>query len=88
MRAMQQLMEWGYRPNLQGCRMLEYAANYARCQSEGYSLTKHVYPAVGRAYGCSAKAAEHSMRYAAQQAGDYRTVGEIVAVMREVCDPD
>jgi len=88
MRGMEQLMQWGYRPNLQGSRMLEYAANFARCQRPDYSLTKHVYPAVGRAYGCSGAAAEHSMRYAAQQAGDYRTVGEIVAVLREVCSPD
>lgn len=88
MRGLEQLAQWNYHARHRGTRMLEYAADFARAQGPDVSMTKCVYPAVGRAWNTSAQAAEANMRYAAKQAGDKRPVGEIVHDLMRRCDPD
>ena len=70
------LKDLGYRKVHTGTRMLEYAAEYMAAQSPAVSMTKHVYPAVERAF--EVENAERSMRYAARKAGDSRTVAQIL----------
>lgn len=88
MKHTEMLRAWGFKPHHNGTRMLAYAAGYAAERGMMVQVYKEVYPATAKAFGVTPAAVESRMRYAAKQAGDERTAGEIIAdlAMRGVRD--